>query len=204
MTEAIENSVQPVMEHVASTIAEHAGEAAHVAHVAHGHGPFYHDPTFWVSISFAIVIIALAKPIGGLLKSMIIKRADNIKKSLEEAKELKEQAQELLAEYEKKQRGAEEEAKKIIAKAEAYADSLKKEATMQLEASMAKKEQDALNKIKQAEKDALQEVSTMAVKISIEAVAKYIEENSKDLDIDKLVEGAISELPDKLKQEQIN
>ena len=51
MTEAIENSVQPVMEHVASTIAEHAGEAAHVAHVAHGHGPFYHDPTVITSYS---------------------------------------------------------------------------------------------------------------------------------------------------------
>ena len=110
-------AIRSYYEHVASKIAEHAGEAAHVAHAAHGHGPFYHDPTFWVAISFIVVVVALAKPIGSILKSLIIKRADNIKKSLEEAKALKEQAQELLAEYEKKQRGAEEEAKKIIEKA---------------------------------------------------------------------------------------
>ena len=78
---------------------------------------FLQDPAFWAAAAFVIFIAATAKPISRLLTAGLDKRADKIRSDLEEAEKLREEAQDLLASYQRKQRDALAEADKVAAKA---------------------------------------------------------------------------------------
>ena len=67
---------------------------------------FLNDPTFWVMIAFVIFVGALARPISGAITAGLDKRADKIHAELEEAEKLREEAQDLLASYQRQQRDA--------------------------------------------------------------------------------------------------
>src|SRR4030095_6808988 len=87
------------------------------------------DPETWVAIAFVIFLGVLAY--FGAHK-MIMKsldgRADRIKAELDEARRLKDEAAELLAEYQRKRQAAEAEAQDIIEGGKAEAEQLPTEA----------------------------------------------------------------------------
>ena len=85
---------------------------------------FLQDPAFWAAVAFVIFIAATAKPISRLLTAGLDKRADKIRSDLEEAEKLREEAQDLLASYQRKQRDALAEAEAIIAHAGEEAERL--------------------------------------------------------------------------------
>ena len=89
---------------------------------------FLQDPAFWAAVAFVIFIAATAKPISRLLTAGLDKRADKIRSDLEEAEKLREEAQDLLASYQRKQRDALAEAAAIIAHAGEEAARLAAEA----------------------------------------------------------------------------
>ena len=77
-----------------------------------------HDPTFWVAIAFLLFValliyFKLPTMIAGVLDS----RAEKIKNDLDEAEALLMEAQDLLANYQKKQRDAASEVAVIRANA---------------------------------------------------------------------------------------
>ena len=67
---------------------------------------FLKDPTFWVMVAFFVFVGALARPISGAIAAALDKRADKIRADLEEAEKLREEAQNLLASYQRQQRDA--------------------------------------------------------------------------------------------------
>ena len=87
------------------------------------------DATFWALIALIIFlgIVAYMK-VPGMLTKNLDERADKIRNDLEEARRLREEAQELLAEYQRKRKEAEQEASDIIAAAERDAELMAKEA----------------------------------------------------------------------------
>ena len=66
------------------------------------HEAFYQGAEFWVAMAFVLVVAALARPIGKTVVALLKKRIACIISRLEEASTLQEDAQKLLAEYEKK------------------------------------------------------------------------------------------------------
>ena len=82
------------------------------------------DPTFWTAVAFVIVVALLAKPIYKAVTSGLDGRADRIRSQLDEAQRLRDEAQELLADYQRKQREAQTEAERIIAQAKTAAERL--------------------------------------------------------------------------------
>ena len=76
---------------------------------------------FWVLVAFLIFVGALFKKVSAMLTAGLDARAARIKAQLDEAEKLREDAQSLLAEYQRKQHAAAEEAKSIVAQAEAEA-----------------------------------------------------------------------------------
>ena len=91
------------------------------------------DATSWASFwAFAGLIIFLGILVYFKVPSMMAKnldkRADDIAAELEQAKKLREEAQQLLAEYQRKRNEAEEEAKSIVAAAEKEAAALREDA----------------------------------------------------------------------------
>ncbi|HIF08731.1 MAG TPA: hypothetical protein EYQ81_02040, partial [Sneathiellales bacterium] len=73
------------------------------------------DAAFWVAMAFVgLVGVALYYKLPGTVAAILDKRADDIRKELDEARALREEAQSLLASYQRKQRDAVSEADEII------------------------------------------------------------------------------------------
>ena len=70
-------------------------------------------PEFWVAAGFVIFVIVAAKPTMKALGTMLDDRAEGIRKQIEEAQTLREEAQAALANYQRLQRDALKEAEEI-------------------------------------------------------------------------------------------
>lgn len=156
------------------------------------------DPTFWVAVAFAGFVILAAKPVTRALFGALDARAARIRAEIEEATALREEAQKTLAESKRKQRDALKAAEEILEHAKAEAVRLREQAEQDLEASLARREQVALENIAQAEAQALREVRDQAVEVALEATAKLISENLDQNRSDKMIDQAIRDLSGKL------
>ena len=79
------------------------------------------DPTFWVAVAFVIFVIAVFKPIKGALMGSLDAKIEEIRREVEEAEKLREEAQSLLANYQRQQRQAMQDAENIVARAKDHA-----------------------------------------------------------------------------------
>lgn len=161
-------------------------------------GATLHDPQFWVAIAFVIFVGILVwkakKPVLDALDG----RAERIRSQLDEAQRLREEAQHMLADYQRKQRQALEEAEQILAQARSAAERHRDQAAQDLEVSVKRREQQAMDRIAQAEADALAEVRAVAVSVAVDATRKLLQESVDEGLAAKLVDNAIKDLPGKL------
>ena len=174
--------------------AEHAAEHA----ATHGHGPFYADPHFWVGAAFVLVIAFAWKPVQRAIAAALDARAFKIRARMEEAHQLREDAQEMLATYRRKQRDALKEAEAIILQAKSEAERMAVEAAKDLEETVKRREQMALDRIAQAEAQAIKEVQTLAIEVAVSAATRILAETVSVDQATGLVDSAIQELPRKL------
>lgn len=156
------------------------------------------DPTFWVAIAFLVFLAFTLKPIARAVTGGLDKRSDEIRKQLEEAEALRVEAQKLLAEYKRKQRDAEKEAEEMLAHAKAESQRIHEKAQSDLQEALKRREQLAIEKIAQAEANALKEVRGQAVELAVAATAKLLSENLDQKTADELVQSAIDDLDGKL------
>lgn len=156
------------------------------------------SPEFWVAVGFVILVASIAKPMGRAFASMLDARSNRIRETLDEAARLREVAQHLLAEHQRKQRDVVRETEEMLAKAKDEAERLAAEAAANLEITLGRREEMALEKIARAEAEALQQVREFAVDVAVAAIRKLITENLDEGHGSMLIDAAISELPDKL------
>lgn len=139
------------------------------------------DQTFYAFVGLLIflgVIVYLKVP--GMMAKSLDDRADQIRNELAEAKRLREEAQHLLAEYQRKRKEAEAEAAHIVSAAEREAEMLTAEAKKKTEEFVANRTALSEQKIKQAEADAMKAVRSAAVDLAIAAAESVI---SKKTDV---------------------
>jgi len=135
------------------------------------------DPTFWVFVAFMIVVgIALMVRVPALIAKQLDARSDAIRNELDEARRLREEAQELLASYQRKQREAEAESDGIIALAKKDAKALAANARAELAERLERRTALAESRIAQAEAHAAAEVKALAADLAADAAAKIIAE----------------------------
>ena len=171
-----------------------AAAIENTAHEISGHGEiFYQSAEFWVAVSF-VLVVALARPVGKALYSMLKKRGENIAERIHSAAELKEEAQKLLAQYEKQYRLAQQEAKEILAKSEREVNILKNDSLSKMEYDMAVKEADAKARIATAQQDAVKEISAAAAERAVAVVRAALLKGLDDKAQDKLIDQSIEEL----------
>jgi F-type H+-transporting ATPase subunit b len=101
-------------------------------------------------------------------------RAETIRWELAEAKRLREEAQALLADYQKKSKEAEAEAAAIVALAQREASALTAEAKQKTEEFVARRNAISEQKIKQAETDAINAVRSAAVDLAAAAAESLL------------------------------
>ncbi|WP_119300328.1 F0F1 ATP synthase subunit B family protein [Dongia deserti] len=156
------------------------------------------NPHTWVYLGFLIFVVLAGPKIWKALAQMLDRRSLKIKSDLDEAQKLKDEAQALLAEYQRKQRDAMREAEEIISNAKALAQRQIKDAGKKLEENLARREKASLEKIHQAEAAALAEVRREAVDVATAAAAQIIRSQIDGVRGGALIDRAIAEVEKKL------
>ncbi len=157
------------------------------------------SPTFWVAVSFLILVGLIAKPAGKAIIKALDDRTERIRATLDDATKLREEAQHLLADYQRKQRDAAKEIDDLIASAQAEAKNLAAEAAVKMEETLRRREQLARDKIAQAEAEALQQVRDTAIDLAIAATRRLMTERLDEQAAARLVDDAIAEIPARLR-----
>lgn len=178
---------------LAAAAAEEAGEAHEAAPGLFG------DVSFYVLIAFLLVVALLWKMgahkavIGGLDK-----RSQKIADELDQARKLREEAQELLAQYQRRQRTAEDEAQGLIEQARKDAAALALESRRKINEQIERRAKAAEEKIARAEAQALAEVRGQSADMAIEIARRIIRERMDQGAQSALLDRAISEVRSKL------
>jgi F-type H+-transporting ATPase subunit b len=157
------------------------------------------EAEFWVAVAFVLFVGVLGYfGVHRKLVKGIDDRRDRIKAELADARRFKEEAQVLLAEYERKQQEAEREAQAIIASAKAEAERLAAEAAAKVEEFVARRTKMAQEKIAQAEVQALADVRAAAADAAVAAAESILARTVKDKVADNLLAEGIADLKAKL------
>jgi F-type H+-transporting ATPase subunit b len=152
------------------------------------------DAEFWVLIAVLIFVAGVWKPASRAIVGALDARATRIAGELDQAKRLRDEAEQLLAEYQRKQREALGEAQAIIAHARDEAERIAAQSARDLEQALERRRRLAEERIAQAEAKALDEIRAAAVDVAIAAARNVI---VSDLDEQRgaaLIDGAIAQL----------
>lgn len=134
-----------------------------------------YSPEFWVAISFlAFVGLLIKMGVPSLITKSLDDRADAVRKELDQARRLREEAQDLLADYQRKQRAADEEVKAIIDEARREAEAMKAESARSLKEQLERRTRIAEDKIARAEAQAVSEVRAAAVDVAMATAERLI------------------------------
>ncbi|GGO55725.1 F-type H+-transporting ATPase subunit b [Roseovarius pacificus] len=164
-------------------------------------GPFFslHNTNFVVLLAFILFIaILMYFKVPTLIAGMLDKRADGIRSELDEARALREEAQTLLASYERKQKEVQEQAERIVAHAKTEAAEAAEQAKEDLKGSIARRLKAAEDQIASAESSAVREVRDEAIRIAISAARDVVAKSMTAAEGNKLIDAAISEVDAKL------
>lgn len=161
-------------------------------------GSFYTQPEFFVALAFVIFVVAVAKPAWKVVSGALDKRADTIRQQIDEATRLQDEAQALLADYQRRQRNAVKEAEEIATAAREDSQRHSAELAGALETSLERREQMALDRIARAESQAVKEVRDMAIDIAIAATGKLLVEGLDEKRGAAMIDEAVKDLPAKL------
>jgi len=155
-------------------------------------------PTFWVMIAFFVLMgVLIYLKVPAAIAKQLDSRATQIESDIREAEKLREEAQELLATYERKQKEALKEAEAILQHARDEAKRLGEQGKERLVQSLARREKMATDRIAQVEAQAIDEVRLAAVEIAIDATRVLVAAEAKTTG-DKLIDEAIGDLGKKL------
>lgn len=151
------------------------------------------DSHIWLIFSFLIFCFILVKYGKKALTGVLDSRIDEIKKELEVSENLRVEAQELLAQYQRKQRDAEKEAEQIIAKAEHNVLQIRKKAEEDLAETLKRREQQLKDRLQQMEENAIQDIREHAATLAVEATAQIIMEKLGKKESDKLFDSSMKQ-----------
>lgn len=135
---------------------------------------YLQDPTFWVAVAFFIFIGLAGKKIWKASTQALDARAARIGAELGEAARLRQEAEALLADFQRKYHESMKEAEGILAKARQDAERMTKEAEDNLKSSLDLRMQHASEKIAQEEKQALNDVRERIVELAVAATKQLI------------------------------
>ena len=164
-------------------------------------GPFFslHNTNFIVLLAFILFIAVLFHfKVPGMLGGMLDKRAEGIQSELDEARALREEAQTLLASYERKQKEVQDQADRIVEHAKAEAANGAELAKEDLKASIARRLAAAQEQIASAQASAVKEVRDQAVTVAVAAAKDVIAAQMTAAQGNTLIEDAIAEVDAKL------
>lgn len=152
------------------------------------------DPAVWVAISFAIFAVGAFVFGRGALLAKLDNRIAAIRQEIDTAGALRQEAQELLAQYQRKQAEATQEAQTIVQNAKRHADEIRKQAEASLEAASERREQQLRERLRRMEEATLQDIRAHAAALAVKATAEIIAERMDDTAQTRLIDDSIKQV----------
>lgn len=152
-------------------------------------------PTIWVFLALVVFIVGLMyKGIHKVIAKALDDRADAIRKELDEARTLREEAQALLSSFQRKQVEAEEQAKEIVKQARKDAETMAANARKDMSERLTRRAEQAEAKIKNAEAQAMADVKARAVELATQAAEQILRSELASTDHNILVKTGIVDM----------
>lgn len=156
-------------------------------------------PELWVLVSFALFVALLVYyKIPTKIVKALDDRADRIRSELAEARRLRDEAEAILTDYQRKRTEAEREAEDIVATARKEAQFYAEEQRKALAETLARRVKLAEEKITRAEEQAIQDIRSRSVDVAIAAAETLIANKLKGKSAESLVEKSVREISTKL------
>lgn len=157
------------------------------------------DTYFWTTIAlFSFFILLLYFKVPALIANSLDERANAIRKELEDARKLREEAQKLLADYKERSQNADKIAKEIITQAENEAKLATTEARRALKEELDRRTKSLEEKIVRAERQAIEEVRSFAVDLALSTVEKIVQTKITEQEAKSLIDSGLQELKQRL------
>jgi F-type H+-transporting ATPase subunit b len=156
---------------------------------------FFSQPASWTLVAFIIfVAIAIYLKAPSMIGKLLDEQIERVKKELSDAIELKEEANTLLAEYERKKEDAEKEAEIIIANAKERAKNYEQSALAKSEEIIKRQEAQSVEKINQAEIQAMSRIRKSIIEKSIDSAEKLVSEKISSKKSDQIFTDSLKDL----------
>ena len=152
------------------------------------------DATFWVAISFFIFLgLLLYFKIPKKVKDSLENNINSIKKQIENAEKLKEEAKSILSEQEKKLGNSKKEIKSMIDKANEYSEKNIIEANKEFHNQMENRKKNAEERIRQMKEQAIKDIKNASVEIAISSVEHLLKNSLDKSKLDKIYLSSLEE-----------
>ena len=159
-----------------------------------------HDTNIWVAVSFVIFLAFAWKKGKTAILTMLDERITEIKQDIETAENLRIEAQELLAQYQRKQKDALKESNEIIDTAKKQSIEIQKNLALETENIIQTREASLDERIRRIEEKALTDIRTQVTDIAtaatLEILSKRLDKKTNDL----LVDNTIQSIPTNFKK----
>ena len=145
------------------------------------------DETFWVAVAFFIFIgVLIYLKVPKKINDSLNNKIGDIKKEISEAEKLKEEAKNVLSDYESKINKAQKDSINILNQAKKEGEKIIIENTEKFYDFIESRKKTTEQKIIQMKEDALKDIKNISVKITIEAIEKLINNSIDKKKLDKL------------------
>jgi len=152
------------------------------------------DATFWVAVSFfAFMALLIYFKIPQKVTNVLIESINNIKNEVEDAEKLKEEANNILSDYEKKISTSKNEIKEMIDKANDDAEKIILKTNKEFHLQMENRKRNTEDRIKQMKNEALKDIKNASVKIAVQSVEMLLRNSLDKSKLNKLYLSSIEE-----------
>ncbi len=162
------------------------------------------DATFWVAVSFFIFIgIIIYLKVPQKIDNSLNLNIKKIKDDLDNAEKLKDEAKNLLSEYESRVSKSKEEIKSLIENSSNQAEKNILITNEEFHKIIENRKRSAEEKIKQMKTQAIKDIKNLSVNIAIHSVEKIIKNSIDKKKLDKIYISSIEETKKILKNKSI-
>ncbi len=156
------------------------------------------DSNIWLAFSFILFVYALYKLAWPLIIASLDARIETIKSDIKTAENLRVEAQELLAQYQRKHRDSVEQANKIRREAEEHAAKIREHAETELDHMIERREKQLKMRLARIEAEATAQIQGYAADLAVQATREIIKENMDKKRTEAIASQSIDGLQDNL------
>lgn len=187
------DATQNVIINAAENVSEALSSASKATSTTALEVPFYTEVEFWIGVAFILSVCVLLKPLGQYIIQSMQNRINRVISDIDEASKLRDDAQNLLADYQRRFINAEKEAQKIVDDSRKNIQNIKNKELAKLKTELNNKEKEANRRISAANTKAIEEINTFAsnnsVKLARKTIIHYLQTTDKSRLIDEAIDG---------------